>query len=71
MHKADRPSLTSNRLAEQVSNSQSLEANLEGAILEYAINTFPFADSFDYFPGLENADSVSYTHLTLPTTLQV
>ena len=56
MHKADRPSLTSNQLAEQVSNSQSLEANLEGAILEYAINTFPFADSFDYFPGLENAD---------------
>ena len=56
MHKADRPSLTSNQLVEQVSNSPSIEANLEGAILEYAINTFPFADSFDYFPGLENAD---------------
>ena len=56
MHKAGRPLLTSSQLAEQVSNSQSLEANLEGAILEYAINTFPFADSFDYFPGLENAD---------------
>ena len=56
MYKEDRPSLTSNQLAEQISNSPSLEANLEGAILEYAINTFPFADSFDYFPGLENAD---------------
>ena len=56
MHKADRPSLTSNQLVEQVSNSPSIEANLEGAILEYAINPFPFADSFDYFPGLENAD---------------
>ena len=41
MHKADRPSLTSNRLAEQVSNSQSLEANLEGAILETPSTPFP------------------------------
>ena len=56
MHKADRPLLTSSQLTEQASNSQSVEADLEGAILEYAINTFPFAESFDYFPGLENAD---------------
>jgi hypothetical protein len=56
MRKADGPSLNSSQPTGQASNSQSLEAHLEGAILEYAINTFPFADSFDYFPGLENAD---------------
>ena len=55
MHKADWPSLTSSKLAEQVPNSQSLEANLEGAILEYAINTFPFADSCEFFRGLDNS----------------
>jgi hypothetical protein len=40
----------------EFTDSSTLESNLEGAILEYAINTFPFADAFEFFPGLEEED---------------
>lgn len=56
MRKANSAVAANSGFLEQAPNAAALEANLEGAILEYAINTFPFADAFEYFPGLEAED---------------
>lgn len=37
-------------------NSGSIEEGLEEAILEYAINTFPYIEAFEHLPGYEESD---------------
>ena len=47
---------TDHELLNQPAESSTFTANLETAILEYAINTFPYCEAIEYLPGYEETD---------------
>ena len=70
MHKADRPSLTSNQLAKQVSNSQSLEANLDGLEIGDSIHISSINLQEGVKPAISDRDFTIAT-IAPPTVMKI